>query len=366
MKTKSFYVLILLISIFSWSCSNNDLNQGTLKSSLNNSVQELTTAMNVISSSNGYQVLSTPSETGNTANMVKSSVLSFDSTYNSILLADIAGVYDYKATHKRGSMSAFRFFNKTGESNHMIVRLPEEKVKNPRVLLHFTPADTLLTNNYVIDLSKYEYHFNRNLGWDYQMASTINIKNVDAGALAIQSSNSRENGYKFASEFIFTDGYKASCSYTTGDSAVTTYAISNGTKILYAEKYTSIKTTGDNRHRENRYSLTIGNVEIVRERSHHNNMLDSAKVYVNGVLQVNSKIEIVDLDNSSDETENCVINHKRELKITFDDGTSATISELLGNTSITTIRTLFASLRQASFATAIIDWIAWDLYTNRE
>ncbi|MFT3753541.1 MAG: hypothetical protein QM800_11940 [Paludibacter sp.] len=366
MKTKSFYVFILLISIFSWSCSNNDLSQGTLKSSLNNSVQELNTALNVISASKGYQVLSTSAETANAASMVKSSVLSFDSTYNSILLTDIAGVYDYKATYKRGSMSAFRFFSKTGESDHMIVRLPEEKVKNPRVLLHFTPADTLLTNNYVIDLSKYEYHFNRYLGWDYQMASTINIKNVDAGALAIQSSNSRENGYKYASEFVFADGYKASCTYASGDTAVATYAINDGTKILYAEKYTSIKSSGDNRHREKQYSLTIGNVEIVRERNHHQNTLDSAKVYVNGVLQLNSKVEIVDADSTStDETENCVINRKRDLKITFDDGTSATISELLG-TSVTTIRTLFALLRQASFATAIIDWIAWDIYTNRE
>jgi hypothetical protein len=362
MKTKSFYIVVLLISIFSWSCSNNDMSQGTLKSSLNKSVQELSTAMNVISSSNGYQVLSTPS-TDNTASLVKSSVLSFDSTYNSILLADIAGVYDYRAIYKRGSMSAFRFFTKTGESADMIVRLPEEKVKNPRVLLHFTPADTLLTNNYVIDLSKYEYHFNRYLGWDYQMASTINIKNVDAGALAIQSSNSRTSGYKYASEFVFADGYKASCIYASGDTAVATYAISDGTKTLYAEKYTAIKTYGDNRHREKQYSLTIGNVEIVRENVPHDG-LDSVKVYVGGVLQLNSKVEIVDIDSTTDETDNSVINHKRELKITFDDGTSATISELLGS-SVTTIRNLFASLRLASFATNIVDWIAWDIYTNR-
>jgi hypothetical protein len=59
-----------------------------------------------------------------------------------------------------------------------------------------------------------------------------------------------------------------------------------------------------------------------------------------------------------------VINQKRELKITFDDGTSSTISELLG-TSVTTIRTLFASLRLSSFAVSIVDWIAWDIYTNK-
>ena len=362
MKTKSFYFVVLLISTLSWSCSNNDLNQSTLKSSLYKSVQELTTATHVISSTTGYQVLSTAS-TDNKVSLIKSSVLSFDSTYNSILLADIVGIYDYKATCKRGSMSAFRFFTKTGESSDMIVRLPEEKVKDPRVLLHFIPADTLLTNNYVIDLSKYEYHFNRYLGWDYQMASTINIKNVDAGALAIQSSNSRTNGYKYASEFVFTDGYKASCTYSSGDTAIATYTISDGTKTLYAEKYTAIRGTKESRHHEQQYSLTIGNVEIVRSMG--KNGLDSAKVYVGGVLQTNSKIVIVDIDASTaDGTDNSVINHKRELKITFDDGTNATISELLG-TSVTTIRSLFSSLRQASFATSIIDWIAWDIYTNK-
>jgi len=99
------------------------------------------------------------------------------------------------------------------------------------------------------------------------------------------------------------------------------------------------------------------------------NSLNSAKVYVADILQKNAKVEIVDItdstSNSTEDLDNCVMNYKRELKITFDDGTSSTISELLG-TSVDTIRNLFASLRQASFSTAIIDWIAWNIYTNKE
>ncbi len=90
--------------------------------------------------------------------------------------------------------------------------------------------------------------------------------------------------------------------------------------------------------------------------------LDSAKVYVGGVLQVKSKVEIVDKTTAT--TDNSVTLMKRELKITFDDGTSATFTELAGK-AITDISTLFAAMRQGSFATSIIDWIAWDIYTNK-
>jgi hypothetical protein len=372
MKTKSFIPIMLFLSLITWSCSTNEVSQGSLKESINKSVQNLTTALNTISASNGYQILAiSSSTTTNTPNFVKSSVAAFDTTFNSILLTDIAGVYDYKAVKsKRGPMQLMHFFIKTRDTTDMIVRLPEAKVKHPESLLQYFASDTLLTNNYIIDLSKYDYHFNPRLGWDYQMASNINIKGTNVGALAIQSSNSMAKGYKYASEFVFADGYQASCTYASGDTAVATYDINNGSKVLYSEKYTAIMTKGskENRHHEQQYSLTIGNVEIVREMGR--NGLDSAKVYVGGVLQSKAKIQIVDdvtvSNTTTEDAENSVINHKRELIITFEDGTSSTISDLLGTTSITTIRSLFASLRQSSFAVGIVDWIAWDIYTNKQ
>ena len=374
MKTNKIYVALFLMSFMAWSCTTQDsLSSKSFKTALTTNVQELTTAMEAISATPGYQVLSISNTTtaSSSPSLVKSSITAFDSTYSSILLSDIAGVYEYKANHyKRGGMSLLRFFTKTGDSSLMVVRLPEEKVKRPGNLLHFAPGDTALVNNYVVTLSNYQYKFNHYQGWNYQMASNINIKNVNAGNLNIQSSNSKQNGYKYASGFEFADGYKATCNYATGDTAVATYAISNGTKTLYEEKYTAIKTAQDNRHREREYSLTIGDVQIVRTQGHGMNSLDSAKVYVAGVLQLNAKVEIVDMTDSTstastEDLDNCVMNHKRELKITFDDGTSSTISQLLG-TSVDTIRNLFASLRQASFSTAIIDRIAWDIYTNKE
>jgi hypothetical protein len=175
----------------------------------------------------------------------------------------------------------------------MIVRLPKEKVQKPGSLFMYNPADTLLTNNYVFTLNKYNYTFNKYLGWDYDMASNIQIESVNAGDLSIQSGNSKTSGYRFASQFAFADGYTTRCTYSLGDSAVSVYAVYKDDKALYEEKYTAVKSSGSNRHREREYTLTIGDVKIVRNQG--KNSLDSAKVYVNNVLQSAAKVEVVDI-----------------------------------------------------------------------
>jgi hypothetical protein len=364
MKTKSFFLSLLVLGFLALSCSKqntltNSNSAVSLKSSITSGVQDLSTAMAAITTSTGYQVVTGPTDLA-----TKSTVISpLDTTTHSILLTNIAGVYDYKATTiKRGSSLVLQFFTKTATSTQAIFRMPEEKVKASRSLLQYRPSDTLLVNNYTISLSDYQYRFALGNGWDYKMASTINIKNADAGTLKIQSSNSPTLGYKYASEYLFTNGYQTKFNYTSGDTANSTYSISNGTKTLYEEKYIAIRSKTDPRYRETTFSLQIGEVLIERELG-PGYTLDSAKVYVSGVLQLKSKVEFVDKASTST-TDNCISNQKRELKITFDDGTSSTFSELAGSV-ITDITTLFAAIRQGSFATRIIDWIAWDIYTKK-
>jgi len=361
MKTTKLFIMASVIGMVSWSCTS-EMSDGSLQSSLEKSATELSTALNAISNSEGYQVLATPAVSTSDASKVFSPLI--DSTFNTILLADIVGEYEFNKanTYKRWKQPITNFFSKTADNaSLMIVRLPEEKIQRPNSLFIYNPADTLLTNNYVFTLNKYDYKFNRVLGWDYAMASTINVKSVDAGALSIQSSSSKEAGYKFASEFAFTNGYTTKSSYTTGDTAVSVYAIYEGDKVLYQEKFTAVKSAKDFRHREREYTLTMGDVQIVRQPGI--NGLDSAKVYVAGVLQTTAKVEVVDIA-TADGTDVSVTAKKRELKITFDDGTSKTISELLG-TSVETIRNLFISLRQSYFATGIVDRIAWDIYRSK-
>ena len=365
MKTTKFYFAITALSLMAWSCSNkNELSQGTLQSSFSSNSQSLSSAMNTISSSTAYQVL-TNSDGATTLGALKVSAQSTSAVVlDSISLSDITGVYDFNKSKssKKWNPSLLNFFTKTADSSIMVVRLPAEKVRNPRSLLIYSPSDSALTNNYIFSLSDYKYRFNFNQ-WDYHMASTINIKGVDAGALNIQSSNSRSNGYQFGSGFAFSNGYDAKCIYKTGDSVVSIYSISKESKVLYEEKFTAIKSpVMGGRHREREYSLTIGDVQITRKPGM--NSLDSAKVYVAGVLQSKSKVEMV--DQQTDSVETSITNHKRELKITFDDGTSATVTQLLGNATLENIRTLFVSLRQTYFATSIVDKIAGDIYRSKK
>jgi hypothetical protein len=370
MKTKRFYFGLAMLSLLTWGCSSKDelsqnsASQGSLKTSISSNAQTLTAAVNSITTSAGYTLLNTQGQTSGPS-MTKQSVAAIDSTYSQILLTDISGVWDYKAAlYKRWSASLLRFFQNNGTSSDMIVRLPESKVKNPNSLLRYSTADTTLTNNYVIDVSKYAYHFNRYLGWDYNLASNISISGVNAGDLTIQSSNHKTDGYHFTSSFAFADGYTASTSYTTGDTIISAYNISKASKTLYEEKFTAVKTRANSRFREKEYSLTIGNVEIIRQAGPNN--MDSAKVYVDGVLQLHSTVKIVaDSIVVSNGTESTITNHNRTIQITFDDGTTTTVKALLGST-IDNISTLFTSLRETYFATGIVDWIAWDIYINKK
>lgn len=370
MKTMRIYLALVLLSFVAWSCSTqSDTSSAALKSSINSGAQSLTTAMNAITSSAGYQVLTSQMSSSDASNVKQLTKGPVDSTYSTYSLTDISGVYDYKAAnYKKWNPSLLRFFVRTADNADMIVRLPESKVKNPGSLQHYKGADSTLVNNYVIDVSEYYYHFNKyrpgTWFWIYKMASNISIKGVSAGNLAIQSSNSKTNN-NFVSSFDFANGYTANTTNSSGDTIISVYNISKANQTLYEEKYTAIKIGTTSKHREKEYSLTIGNVQILRKAGP--NSLDSAKVYVNGVLQLHSIVKIVTDSTASvtNTNESTVTNHNRTIQITFDDGTTTTIKALLGST-IDNIQTLFATLRQAYFATNVVDWIAWDLYINKK
>lgn len=357
MKSTCKLIALSLLSLFVCSCKNTDeLSKSALRNTLTANAQELSVALNAISNSPGYLLMST-TVTSSQLNAFKSPSLDplFD---DSITLNDVKGIYDYSKanTYRNWRFSIYRFFEKTGESDHMIVRLPEEKVRYPRSLMVFNWADTLLQNNYIIDLSDYCWILN-NKYLGYRMAATVNVKGVDVGALKIRNSVISDDNTLFTAGFTFTNGYNVSCKFSQGDTATSIYAISKNNKVLYEERYVAVKTDLQTKHRETDYSLTIGNVRIDRKLGI--NSLDSAKVYVNGILQTKSKVELIDIVKDSSTV--CLTNRSREIKITFDDGTSTTIAQLLSG-SIDNIRTLFISMRQTYFATAIVDRIAFNVF----
>jgi hypothetical protein len=82
---------------------------------------------------------------------------------------------------------------------------------------------------------------------------------------------------------------------------------------------------------------------------------------VNGVLQPKATVTVIDKAADSEAS----VCHKRDIKITFEDGTTTTISELIGK-SVPNMATLFDSLHSVFFASYVVDWIAYDVYYGRK
>jgi hypothetical protein len=352
MKRKFIYLpFIIILGIFLFSCSkqNESLTDSSLKGSLNNGIQQLDKAISSISSTKGYELLSIQSPIATKSASDYSVNISLDS---------IKGVYDYKpVTQTRfGVFSILKFFTKTASSSNMIVNMPYAKVSKPGSLARYQASDSTLANDFKITVSEFKDNYSDLITFDYHILADIKVKDASAGKIYIDYTSSK-TAFNYTSEFTFDDGYTAKCQSASGDTIIASTAITNGTKTLYEEKVLIDNSVTNNRFRERTYFLTIGDVEITRKHG-----WDSAQVYVAGVLQTNAKISIIDVDQDS---QGPSIRRKRDIQITFDDGSTTTLSALAGKT-ISNISDLFASMRQIYFAVDVVDWIAWDIYSHKK
>jgi hypothetical protein len=352
-KQVRLLIVTALISAFAISCDKTDgvLDGTSLKLAVDQSAMTLNRAVSDISSTQAFTILTVSSGD------LKSATVT-DPTYKvNIPLEKISGVYEYKPvnTYNRWGVSLMRYFNRTADDSKMIVKMPLKKVKSPMSLRHYSPADSTLTNNFQIAVSDYHNNYNNYFDYDYLLASEISIDNAVAGELNIRSVVSPVNGKDYASQYAFTNSYTAEYKYTSGDTIVSSFGIKKGTDLLYEEKLLAIKNDTARFGREHQYILTIGNVQIIR-----NHESKTVQIAVNGVVQPNAKVEIIDKE-SDPEASVC---KKREVQITFEDGTTATISSLIG-ASVENIRTLYKSLHQVYFAAYVVDWIAYDIYYGR-
>jgi len=347
--------IILSVALFCailWSCTKNDgiLSNVSMKQAVNQSALDLNNAMFAISSSKAYSIL--------TINPGIQKSVTADSAYRvNIPLDSIKGVYEYKPqSHMdRWGMPLVHFFQKTGTSDQMIVKMPFKKIQSPGSLRHFWPADSTMKNNFSIAVSDYHNNYNSFWDYDYLLASEISIDSVVAGNLNIKSVVNHETGINYASQYAFNGSYTAGYKYVSGDTTVSSFTITGDNKVLYEEKLLTVRNDTARFGREHEYILTIGDVQIIRKSG-----TKDAEIFVNGVLQPNAVIKIVD----KEEDKEASVCKKRDVQITFEDGTTTTISALIGN-SVTDIKTLFNSLHQVYFAAYIVDWIAYDIYYKR-
>jgi len=360
MKKQIRFLLAAAIMIASlWGCSKDSglLDSSSLKLVINQNAMNLNKAVDKITSTEAFSILTVNDGT------LKSATLT-DSTFRVYIGLDlIKGVYDYKPVdfRDRWGFSLVRYFKKTAENSQMIVKMPLKKVKNPMGLRHYSHADSTLKNNFQIAVSDYYNNYNSYWDYEYLLDSKISIDDAEAGSLYMKSLVSPVKGRHYMSQYAFAGGYTAKYGFNSGDTTTYNFSIMDGTKTLYGETRMTIKNDTARHHREHQYILTIGNVQIIRKPASH-----SVQVAVDGVIQPNATVKVIDRDDDGDDEGDHEVSctDKRDVQITFEDGTTTTISELIGN-SVGDIRTIFRSLHQVYFAASIVDWIAYDIYYHR-
>lgn len=354
MKRKSNIILLtIFLGLILGSCTKNNSSSdnASLKQSINQSALNLNNAMGAISVSKAYSILTV-------SGGISKSLNSTDAQYKTYINLDtVKGIYNYKPGTKKDKwgMSLIRFFTKTADNSKMIVKMPLSKVLKPWLLRNYIPADSTMANNFTISVSDYHNNYNNYHDFDYLLASEISVDNVSTGNLNIKYVISPTLGTDYASQFAFAGGYTADYKYVSGDTTVSSFTITGNNKVLYEEKLLTIKNDTTWFGREHQYILTIGDVQIIRKSG-----TKAVSVFVNGVLQLNAVVTIVDKAADSEAS----VCKKRDIQITFDDDTTTTVSALIGS-SVDNIKTLFDSLHSVYFAAYVVDWIAYDIYYQR-
>jgi hypothetical protein len=349
---RNILAIIMVFGLIGWSCSKMNTQPGQLglKQSIEKNTADINTALSRIAGTKGYQLLSLNDITA------KSEIVFNDS----ITLALIAGIYDYQpdTMHLFYPMFPHRLFKKTGTSDKMIVNLPEKLIFHPKYLHNFNLTDSVLKNNFTISASDYHLYYTFWNSYDYRLTADFTLNSADIGSLDVEASANSNNGRTYSSKYTFTEGYNVSTESKTGDTSTSSIALLKDTNVLLKETNVFIGTDDDH-HGAKQYILTIGNVEIKRITG-----VDSIQVYLDGVLQKHAAAIITDSTATATDTESeGSIFHKRDIMLTFNDGTTAKLSELIGP-ALTQLGTIINSLRDMYFAKYIVDYIAINIFYN--
>jgi len=342
---RNVFIIAGIVALTAWQCSKSDRSNLSLKVSLEVSAEKINTAFDKISASKGYELLS-----------VTEADTKSDDSYgfrDSIDLALIEGIYDFKPVTEttRHLYFPFRLFEKTETSDKLIVNLPERLVFHPRHLHYYNKSDSALKNNFTITASDYHFYYTWWNNYDYNLSADFTLDSKDVGAMNLFSSWKSGTAGKYSRSFTFPEGYSIAQNGQTGDTAKMAFALAQNEDTLLMESLTFIGQ--DFKRKEMQYILSIGKVDIKRTTG-----IDSIQVFLDGVLQKKAAAKIVDTEDV-----NTSICYKRDILLTFDDGTTSKLSELI-SPSIETLRTLSRSLSEMYISKHIVDYIAFSIYYN--
>jgi len=341
---RTITITSLILAVISWQCSKVDQSL-SLKESVELNTAKINTAFEKIADSKGYQLLSLTEDGTKTEGI--------DGFRDSIELELIAGVYDFKpGTDKpRNLYFPLSLFRKIGENDKLIVNMPEKLAFHPRYLHFCDRADSVLKNNFTISATEYHFYYNWWNNSDYKLVADFTLDGDDVGTLDVFSTWKSGTAGKQSKNFTFPEGYTVIKSIETGDAAKMIFALAQDNENLLME---SLSFTGDGfKRKEKQYILSIGNVDIKRTTG-----IDSIQIFLNGVLQKKAGATIID-----NEDYNSSICHKRDILLSFDDGTTANLSDLI-SPAMETLKSLSKSLGEMYFSKQIVDYIAFSIYYN--
>jgi hypothetical protein len=349
---RNILVIGIVFGLLGWSCSKVDNQTQTQQQGLKLSIEQNTAAINTaigkISETKGYQILSLSVDPS-------ARLVAPGTTYkDSITLALISGIYDYQPDSillHHNLFYPYKLFKKTGTSDKMIVNLPQKLIFHPGYLHNYLKSDSVLKNDFTISASNYHLYYNAWNSLDYKLTAGLTLSSVDLGSFDISSVSTSSSDQSNTSQYTFTGGYSIMTAWQSGDTSKSSFALLQNSNPLLKE--TTLYTGTGFRKHEKQYDLIIGNIEIKRGFG-----IDSIQVFQNGVLQKTAGAKITD---SSDSTG--TICDKRDILLTFDDGTTTKLSSLIGP-PLTQLKTLVTSLHDMYFAENIVDYIAINIYFN--
>ncbi|PKQ60530.1 hypothetical protein BZG02_18880 [Labilibaculum filiforme] len=355
--------VLLFFSTVLFSCSdssdNNQEKDLTLEQSLKEKTVSLSNAVNEITSSKGFGIVTMNEPATKTGSEEEGDDTKFSAN---ITLDDVKGVYEYSpAIPEETSANKMYFqtkFTKTGDSEKFIVKLPKEKAGNPWNLYLEEEGDEALVNDFVITTSQYNYSFSADQGFsfNYLLNSAIEVAGEDAGELYVDWAIASNQNFKYESKYSFTDTYSVGVEFSHGDTLSYSYNLKKGEDVLFKEEVEFAKGDGENRG-SFEYALSIGIIKIVK-----NSENDDYQVYRDGTLEEDAVIEVVQATAETEESELAFCKKGLDLKITFADESVVVLSELLGQDTLDKMAEIFSSMYDMYFVNHVVNKVAHEAY----
>ncbi len=350
--------LTLMLGLIISSCADNDevnpINKKT-KEELRAEVVNLSTAVEAISNSKGFDIITSKLKTRASTEDRPQNILSMK-----ITLDDIKGEYVYQKDASRMKRGGFSDFKKVKDTSLFIMKLPKEIIHKPWRSRGAKTENKEPVNNFMVTTKKYhsEYVIN-SFNFNYELESDIRVDSVDIGTLAVDW-EINQKGINYNAQFKFPEDYLIGADLDLSkENAKYEYFLMKDDKALYKEKcaITPLKDS-----LAFTYGLIVGNIEI--------KLVDEKYVILrDGKEDKDAKVEIIISENKEKIKADVrfmgaamLFSSGLDLKITFANKDVVMLSELIGEGTLAKMKQLFESMYDMRFVKNIVDRVAKQVY----